>query len=359
MDDLIKAEYSNLVKFVKPSVDESDSSKSKRKYAVSDNAQCLSGSAVVLFYKDVTSSHTNTEHTNLNTGKTSTKQQCLGSKPHREATSEPDGGDVPRQPLSVSMLLTSSQNGDMAILRRSLASGLDVDSRDRFGWSALMCAACSGHGEVVSHLLDNGANTELKALDGKTASSIATAAGHLVIVKTISDFKSGRSKTWACRTRSSVGKSEEVKHFYCDICKLEVRETSEIRHQASTVHLFNRKVKAKPHSFLEHSRNKGYQIMRKTGWDGEKGLGSEGQGQKFPVKTVLKRDRACLGSDTTKETAKVTHFGPKDVNAVKRTTHVTERKMSVKTLSKRAEKAKDRKLKQWEKDLRSQFNSNE
>jgi hypothetical protein len=36
-------------------------------------------------------------------------------------------------------------------------------------------------------------------------------------------------------------------------------------------------------------------MMLRSGWDGRKGLGPEGQGQRYPVKTILKKDRKCLG----------------------------------------------------------------
>jgi hypothetical protein len=55
--------------------------------------------------------------------------------------------------------------------------------------------------------------------------------------------------------------------------------------------------------------NRGYQILVKGGWDREKGLGADGSGHKFPLKTVMKRDRAGLGG-STKEKARVTHFTP-------------------------------------------------
>lgn len=45
------------------------------------------------------------------------------------------------------------------------------------------------------------------------------------------------------------------------------------------------------------------------------GLGPEGTGRKFPVKTILKQDRLGLGSKQ-KSKSRVTHFSPKDSAAV-------------------------------------------
>ena len=56
-------------------------------------------------------------------------------------------------------------------------------------------------------------------------------------------------------------------------------------------------------------------MMVDQGWDRDRGLGHEGrEGKKFPVKTVLKRDRLGLGHGETGK-AKVTHFGPGDTRS--------------------------------------------
>ena len=39
----------------------------------------------------------------------------------------------------------------------------------------------------------------------------------------------------------------------------------------------------------------GYKLMKQSGWDGKSGLGTEEhKGRLFPVKSVLKRDRAGI-----------------------------------------------------------------
>ena len=54
------------------------------------------------------------------------------------------------------------------------------------------------------------------------------------------------------------------------------------------------------------------------------GLGPEGTGRKYPVKTILKQDRSGLGSKN-KEKAKITHFSACDTSAVENT---NDRKLS-------------------------------
>jgi hypothetical protein len=57
--------------------------------------------------------------------------------------------------------------------------------------------------------------------------------------------------------------------------------------------------------------------MLRSGWDGRKGLGPEGQGQRYPVKTILKKDRKCLGS-LKEEKPKITHFNANEKKAIQR-----------------------------------------
>lgn len=82
-------------------------------------------------------------------------------------------------------------------------------------------------------------------------------------------------------------------------------------------------------------------------------------GRKFPVKTVLKRDRLGLGSKGSQQ-AKVTHFGPNDLSAVKRKTVVTKeakKNESRKKISRKERLAKEKKEKNWERNMRIYMNS--
>lgn len=89
------------------------------------------------------------------------------------------------------------------------------------------------------------------------------------------------------------------------------------------------------------------------------GLGPEGIGRKFPVKTVLKRDRLGLGSKGS-EQARVTHFGPNDHNAVKRRKVSSKEKQKGKgqrRLGRRERQTLEKKEKNWERNMRIYMNS--
>ncbi|KAF5403074.1 hypothetical protein PHET_03309 [Paragonimus heterotremus] len=88
------------------------------------------------------------------------------------------------------------------------------------------------------------------------------------------------------------------------------------------------------------------------------GLGPHGQGRRHPVSTVLKRDRFGLGwTNTTKQTAKVTHFAPHDVRAVELPFRVRNAASSSRLkLDKQFQSRKLKLDKAREKRLRAQLN---
>lgn len=82
-------------------------------------------------------------------------------------------------------------------------------------------------------------------------------------------------------------------------------------------------------------------------------------GRKYPVKTFLKRDRLGLGNKGSQQ-ARVTHFGPNDHSAVKRKKDLTkqgEKKEVRKKISRRERLAKEKKEKNWERNMRIYMNS--
>ena len=157
----------------------------------------------------------------------------------------------------------------------------------------------------------------------------------------------------APRTRSHTG-------YTCDICKIDFKETSRTEHESSTVHLFNCQHKPQSTHYYIPEGNIGFKLLLKDGWDKEQGLGPEGKGLKFPVKTVLKRDRQGLGAnpDDPKSKPRVTHFQPHDVAAVKKPKKdPSEKKMRANTLSRKSRQRKEMKERAWEMDFRQSFNT--
>ena len=81
-------------------------------------------------------------------------------------------------------------------------------------------------------------------------------------------------------------------------------------------------------------------------------------GRKFPVKTVLKRDRLGLGSKGSDQ-ARVTHFGPNDCSAVKRkkVNSKDKQKSNPRRISRRERLSKEKREKNWERNMRIYMNS--
>jgi uncharacterized protein len=75
--------------------------------------------------------------------------------------------------------------GDVEAAREMLRSGLDVDTRDRYGQTALMMAAHAGHREMVETLVDSGANLNVTAKYNLSALMLAIVAGHAVVARVL------------------------------------------------------------------------------------------------------------------------------------------------------------------------------
>lgn len=123
---------------------------------------------------------------------------------------------------------------------------------------------------------------------------------------------------------------------------------------SSITHQLNLKPKLPGTVYGIPRSNKGFQLLVNQGWDTEKGLGNDGKGQKFPVKTILKTDRKGFG-DKNKSAARVTHFGPGDVSAIKRNKNI-QRVPQQKTISRQQANQQRKKEKRKESDLRRLLN---
>ncbi len=88
----------------------------------------------------------------------------------------------------------------------------------------------------------------------------------------------------------------------------------------------------------------------KGGWNEESGLGlgtAGGEGRKYPISTVLKRDR--LGFGLKSEKPRITHFGPYDTEAIGAV------QPTPKTISRRYQAKLDVIEKAKERDFRREF----
>jgi ankyrin repeat protein len=77
------------------------------------------------------------------------------------------------------------QRGELERIRDLIKEGVDVDSKDSHGQTALMVAARKGHTDVVRFLVQSGAELNVAAKYNLTALMLAVINGHTEIVRSI------------------------------------------------------------------------------------------------------------------------------------------------------------------------------
>lgn len=86
-----------------------------------------------------------------------------------------------------SALFAAAQLGDIAAIKRLLAAGVDVNSWNTGagGWTALVIAAVSGHEDVVTTLLDAGADVDARSEGGATPLMAAALTGQSAVAEAL------------------------------------------------------------------------------------------------------------------------------------------------------------------------------
>lgn len=84
-------------------------------------------------------------------------------------------------------LITAAQKGKTETVKYLLDKGVDVNAKDRFGWTALIKAAMFGYNDIVKILLDKGADVNAKTNLGCTALMEAAKIGHVTTMQILLD----------------------------------------------------------------------------------------------------------------------------------------------------------------------------
>ena len=225
---------------------------------------------------------------------------------------------IPPKNIKLESIFKFCQNGDLEECLQWIQMGFDVNTRDQYQWTPLMCSSCAGHQNIVELFLQKRADTEAKDKRERTAYDLALINGHNSICQLISEHKKTQNCVKSKRKRKTDEKVSEINEIEvkrCDVCHYEYNEYHE-RHNCSIVHQICLKTDRKFNKYFEISEsNKGFQMMLRSGWTRDRGLGPQGLGMTAPIKTVLKRDRKGLGIDRNRP--KVTHFESFDEQSVK------------------------------------------
>lgn len=80
-----------------------------------------------------------------------------------------DNADATGAPVGGENIWISSSDGDIKRVKELVASGVNINAQDEYGYSPLHAAVSYGHDELVKHLLDNGADIDLRDNDGDCA----------------------------------------------------------------------------------------------------------------------------------------------------------------------------------------------
>ncbi|XP_070593771.1 G patch domain and ankyrin repeat-containing protein 1 [Erythrolamprus reginae] len=246
-------------------------------------------------------------------------------------------------------LLKAAQDGNMKSLQKLVEKeGCDVNYKDGFDWTAIMCAAYAGREEVVRYLLRHKAAwVGVCESQGRDAMDLAEEAGYEEVVSILRESERPQVK--------NESSSLPAERKYCEVCQGHYSEDTAALHERSTAHLFNRHDPLPSTRYSIPENNVGFQLMIKGGWDKETGLGPNGAGRKFPIKTVLKRDQKGFGFCNNLK-PKVTHFSPNDHCAIEGPGKRQSRKERAATVGKREARRREAKAADWERNLRTYMN---
>lgn len=89
-------------------------------------------------------------------------------------------------------IIEAASDGDLDGVAKLVSLGMDVNARDRWGWSALSMCGYGGHKQIARLLLDHGANLDNVDVDGDTPSSLAAQRGHAQLVIMIDEERAAR-----------------------------------------------------------------------------------------------------------------------------------------------------------------------
>ncbi|CRK35879.1 hypothetical protein BN1708_019843, partial [Verticillium longisporum] len=75
-------------------------------------------------------------------------------------------------------IIEAASDGNLQKVADLIHVGMDVNAKDRWGWTALSMAAYGGFPAIARLLLDNGANLDNVDVDGDTPIDLAANRGH-------------------------------------------------------------------------------------------------------------------------------------------------------------------------------------
>lgn len=198
-------------------------------------------------------------------------------------------------------LFNTVQNNDIGTLCKILDNWPEkLNIIDEFGWSLLMIACQANSIETVQELLKRGIDTSVRDKAGNSAQSLVIKSKNVILADILMEHsKQKRLKNETVTINKQRNKRLKQK-YQCEICDNKLYDDKE-EHLSSTIHNINAsKGRKAPVNFVIPESNKGFQLMLRFGWNKEDGLGPNGSGKKYPIKTIQKNDKLGLGNRKNK-----------------------------------------------------------
>ncbi|XP_045681981.1 G patch domain and ankyrin repeat-containing protein 1 [Phyllostomus hastatus] len=314
----------------------------------------LDGAAARAFYEALIGDESSTPEPQRLQPEPASERKRKKRRMTREAATGPSRGHGQRRSLEAEdkmthWILRAAQEGDLAELKRLLdpheagGAGGNINARDAFWWTPLMCAARAGQGAAVRYLLGQGAAwVGVCELGGRDAAQLAEEAGFPEVARMVRESHGEK--------RSPENRSQAPSPQYCETCDAHFQDSN---HRTSTAHLLSlsRDLQTPSLHLGVPISSPGFKLLLKGGWEPGMGLGPRGKGRVNPIPTVLKRDQEGLGYRSAPQ-SRITHFLARDTRAVAG----RERAPQVTTLSRKEERRQKEKDKAWERDLRTYMN---
>ncbi|KAH9640293.1 hypothetical protein HF086_001645 [Spodoptera exigua] len=221
-----------------------------------------------------------------------------------------------KTPLSNKDLFITVQNNDVDRVKCELDRYPDkLNIVDEFGWSLLMIACQANSVDVVKLLLKRGIDMSVRDKAGNSARSLVIKNKNYILADILLRYiqKDAPPKPNTKQTSVTVKLKEE---FICELCNKAFPDKEE--HLSSTIHnITASRGKKIPACYVLPESNRGYQLMLRGGWDKQSGLGRDGSGKLYPIKTVQKKDRKGLGHAKQKPIDNKTQDNVKHKNRMK------------------------------------------
>ncbi|EPY85376.1 G patch domain and ankyrin repeat-containing protein 1 [Camelus ferus] len=269
---------SSLINFT-PATDPSDLWKDGQLQSQPEELEpTLDGAATRAFYEALIGDESSTLEPQRSHPEPASKRKRK-KRTMREAAAGTSGGHGQRRSLEAEdkmtqRILRAAQEGDLAKLKRLLdpheagGAGGNINARDAFWWTPLMCAARAGQEAAVRYLLNRGAAwVGVCELSGRDAAQLAEEAGFPEVARMVRESPG--------ETRSQENWSQSPSPQYCETCGAHFRDSN---HRTSTAHLLSLSQDLRPPSqpLGVPTSSPGFRLLLKGGWEPGMGLGPRG-----------------------------------------------------------------------------------